>query len=250
MNCDELHGDYELYALGVAEEPERSEIRAHLERRCAACESGVGQALGLVAALGAAASPAAPPARLRRRVLASVGVAQRHYGWPLVWAAVALLCLVAATYFSGRERRFAEESLRLRRQLGDQAIELRRLQSAFAIIGAPGAIVLSFGQGHPALQPSGRVVINPSQGLVLIASHLPPAPAGRIYQMWIVPKGGSPRPAGVFQPHGDGTALHVEPGPLDLAATASIAVTVENKAGASQPTSQYLIVAALPASVR
>ncbi len=249
MSCEELVEDYELYALGAAEEPERSEIRAHLERRCEACANGVQRALAVVAVLGAAAPAAAPPARLRRRLLASVGVPERHYGWPLAWAAAALLCFIAATYFSGRERRYAEESLGLRRQLGDQAIELRHWQDVFAIVRAPGTIEASFGQGQPA-EPAGRVFLNPSQGVMLIASHLPPAPAGRIYEMWIIPKSGSPRAAGLFQPRSDGTATHVEPGPLDLAATASVAVTTEDEAGAAQPTSKPLIAAALPAAVR
>ena len=34
MNCNELREHYELYAIGVADEPERTEIRAHLERHC------------------------------------------------------------------------------------------------------------------------------------------------------------------------------------------------------------------------
>ena len=37
MNCTELRDHYELYALGLADEPERSEIRAHLDRGCEVC---------------------------------------------------------------------------------------------------------------------------------------------------------------------------------------------------------------------
>src|ERR1035441_9132790 len=44
MNCSELRDHYELYAIGVAEEPERSEIRAHLDRQCAVCMQGVKRA--------------------------------------------------------------------------------------------------------------------------------------------------------------------------------------------------------------
>jgi anti-sigma-K factor RskA len=246
MSCEELRDHYELYALGLAEEPERSDIRAHLDRRCAACAGGVQQALGLVAALCASAPAATPPLRLRRRLLASVGVSERHYGWPLAWAAAALLCLSAAVYFSGRERQYAEESLRLRRKLGDQTTEIRRLQESLVILSTPGATEVSFGQDRPA-QPTGRVIVNPSRGVMLIASHLPPAPAGRIYEMWIIPKGGVPRPAGLFQSRNDDTAIHIEPGPVDVAVTAAVAVTLENEAGGSHPVSQPLIMAALPA---
>ena len=40
MNCDQLREHYELYALGIAEEPERGEIRAHLNRGCEVCGGG------------------------------------------------------------------------------------------------------------------------------------------------------------------------------------------------------------------
>src|SRR6185369_16345676 len=80
MNCNELREHYELYAIGVAEEPERSEIRAHLNRECEVCMQAIKRAREVVALLGGAAPPAAPSAALRRRILASVGVEQRRFG--------------------------------------------------------------------------------------------------------------------------------------------------------------------------
>ena len=32
MNCDELRGDYGAWALGIADDPSKSEIAAHLAR--------------------------------------------------------------------------------------------------------------------------------------------------------------------------------------------------------------------------
>jgi hypothetical protein len=249
MSCGELREYYELYALGLAEQPESDEIHAHLERRCTACTGGVQRALGLVAALSISAPAATPPARLRRRLLAAAGVPERHYGWPVFWAAAALLCLSAAVYFSGRERQYADESLRLRRQLGDQTTEIRGLQEASAILSAPGTTEVPFGQDQAA-QPTGRVFVNATRGVLLIASHLPPAPAGRIYEMWIVSKGGQPRPSGLFQSRNDQTAMHIGPGQVDVSATAVVSVTLQDEAGGAQPASQPLIVAPLPAPVR
>ena len=37
MNCSEIREEYGAYALGIAEDPERSEIAAHLARNCAEC---------------------------------------------------------------------------------------------------------------------------------------------------------------------------------------------------------------------
>jgi len=54
--------------------------------------------------------------------------------------------------------------------------------------------------------------------------------------------GAKPVPAGMFQSQPDGTAMHVQPGPVDVNGV-TIAVTLEDQAGAAQPTSAILIVA-------
>ena len=72
-----------------------------------------------------------------------------------------------------------------------------------------------------------------------------PAPSGKAYEMWVIPKGGKPVPAGLFQSETNGTAMHIERGPIDVNGTGAVAVTLENEAGAAQPTSQPIIVAAL-----
>ena len=99
--------------------------------------------------------------------------------------------------------------------------------------------VVSFGPEEP--KPRGRVLLNPSRGVLLIASNLPPAPAGRIYEMWIIPKGGAPIPAGLFQTTAAGNALHLQEGALGLDST--IAVTLEPEAGSAAPTTTPLFAA-------
>jgi len=242
-SCGELREHYGLYALDLAEPPERDAIRAHLKSRCAECEGGVHRALVLVAALTALVPPAAPPARLRRRLSVSAGISERHYGWPVFWAAAALLCFSAAVYFSGRERQYAEESLQLRRQLGDQNAEIRRWREASAFLDAPGVTEVAFGRGQPA-GPTGRVLVNPTLGIMLIASHLPLAPADKIYEMWIVSKVGMSSPAGLFQSRNGETAVHIRPGPVDVAAIAAVWVTLEDRAGGVQPAASGPVIVA------
>jgi hypothetical protein len=74
MKCEELQGQYELYAMGVAEDPERAEIREHLNRGCEVCMKEMKRARQVASMIGAAAPQVAPSAKLRRRILASVGV--------------------------------------------------------------------------------------------------------------------------------------------------------------------------------
>ena len=72
MTCDELRPDYPSYALGILDDPERSEISEHLGRQCEMCTAGVASALATVSALSGAVKITEPPKSLRRRVIASV----------------------------------------------------------------------------------------------------------------------------------------------------------------------------------
>jgi hypothetical protein len=242
MNCAELREHYELYALDIAEEPERAEIRAHLNRGCEVCMAGVKRSLEIAALMGAAAPPAQPSPKLRRRILASVGShEQRGFGW--IFALAAAL-LVIAVYFAVGGRQYAQEAARLRDQMRSQTSEIARLTEAFAILSGSRTTEVSFGSAQPR-PPQGKVFLNPTRGVLLIASNLPRTQVDKIYEMWIIPKGAKPVAAGLFQSQDDGSAMHVRPGTVDLGSTAAVAVTVENQAGADQPTTTPLIVAAL-----
>src|ERR1700761_9743982 len=113
MNCPELQDHYELYALGLADDPEREEIRAHLDRGCEVCITEMKRAREMVALLGGNSAPASPSPKLRRRILASVGVEQRGWGWTPWLAGSTVMCLAAAVYFGGREWDFSREVVRL-----------------------------------------------------------------------------------------------------------------------------------------
>ena len=244
MNCDELRDHYELYALGVAEEPEHAEIRSHLNRECATCVAGVKQAVETVEMLGATAVPQQPSPGLRRRILASVGAEQRRFSWAPVWAGAAALSLAAGTYLGIQENRYAAETAQLHSELRAQSSEITRLTDAFAILNGPDTREAAFGQGRPQ-PPRGKVFLNPRQGVLLMASNLPPTPPGKLYEMWVIPRTGRPLPAGLFQSQNDGSAMHVRKGAVDVESTGAVAVTIENESGADQPTSQPLIVAPL-----
>jgi anti-sigma-K factor RskA len=111
-------------------------------------------------------------------------------------------------------------------------------------LNQPDARQVVFGVGAPQ-PPRGRVFVDARRGVLLLASNLPPAPEGKAYEMWVIPKSGNPLPAGLFQSATDGTALHVLSGPVDVTAAGAIAVTLEPAAGVPQPTTKPVIVAAL-----
>jgi anti-sigma-K factor RskA len=239
MKCEELHNQYELYAMGVAEDPERTEIREHLDRGCEVCMKEMKRARQVVSMIGASVAPAAPSAKLRRRILASVGAEQRGFGWAPWLGLAAALSLVGAFYFEARERSSLEELSAVRNQMRQQAVDLTRLNEAMTIMNGSDTKQVNFGAGA-----RGKVFVNPASGVLLMATNLPPAPAGKAYEMWVIPKGAKPVPAGMFQSQPDGTAMHVQSGPIDMNGL-TIAVTLEDQAGAAQPTPPILFVAPL-----
>jgi hypothetical protein len=198
------------------------------------------QAKQIVSMMGASAPSQTPSSKLRKRILASVGYEQRSYGLAPWFGALAALCFVAAIYFGGRERSYMEEMMILRREMGQQAIELTRLTEIMTIMNGVNTREVTFGAGA-----KGKVFVNPQSGVVLMATNLPPAPAGKTYEMWVIPKGGKPSPAGLFQSQPDGTVTHVLNGPVDITTVAAVAVTVEDAGGAPQPTSTPIIVAGI-----
>ena len=240
MTCGELRDHYELYALGIAEEPEAGEIRAHLDRACPICVPGVRAARELTAMIGAGVPAAAPPARLRKRVIAIAG-GQPSKLWTALpwWVAAAAAVMIAVVIVANQAQR--TELARLRAQETSQTAELARLNEAIAILNQPDAKQVVFGGATPQ-PPRGRVFLDPHRGVLLIASHLPPAPAGKTYEMWVIPKAtGKPIPAGLFQSAADGTAISVQAGPVDVSSI--VAVTVEPAGGVAQPTSTPIIAA-------
>jgi hypothetical protein len=245
MNCSELKDHYEMYALGLADDPEREEIRAHLDRGCEVCMSEMKRARELTALLGCTSEAATPSPKLRRRILASVGVEQHGFGWTAFLAGSTIMCLAAAVYFGGREWDFSRQVVKLTEQARVQDIEITRLNEAFALMNGADTTVTSFGEKKPA--PKGKLFYNPSKGALLMASNLPQAPAGKAYELWYIPKakGASPIRAGMFQSQSDGTVMQMINGQIDAATTAALAVTLEVEGGVDAPTSTPIIVAPL-----
>jgi anti-sigma-K factor RskA len=245
MTCDQLRDEYELYALGLADEPEKSELVAHLHDGCAVCTNGVRRARDMMTLMATTAPEVRPSPKLRRRIMASVGAEQpQGWGWMPFWVAVSALGLVSAFYFYGRHRDTGLSLARFQDLSRTQAIELARLNEALALVNQAETREVKFGEGNQQ-PPRGRVFVNPKAGVLLLASNLPAPPEGKTYEMWLIPKTGNPVPAGLFQSDAQGSALHMQRVALDVASTRAVAVTLEPAGGVPQPTSQPVIVAAL-----
>jgi anti-sigma-K factor RskA len=241
-SCQDFHDDFELYALGVLDGEEQAEIDAHLRTGCATCEAALKDALAMNSILMSQAPDVVPPARLKRRILASVGAQRMSWTWLATLAAACML--VMALWLSVQERSRASELALARHTLGQVSAQRDSLLQALTFLDDPATVPVSFGKGQTQ-PPRGNVFVHSKLGVLLLASNLPPAQAGKTYEMWVLPKakGSAPRPAGLFQSEGGGTAMHILSGPVDLAELGAIAVTLEPEGGSPGPTSTPIIVA-------
>lgn len=228
MTCEELQSDYAAWALGIAGDPERLEIAAHLERKCPVCTAGVREAMETVAAMSGAVKLVEPPRTLRTRVVGLVAPVREQRGWLAAYApwGVSALLAGALTFMIVAPRPKPLDTAQA------------RLDEAMAILGDPVAKDVSFGPANTR----GRVFVSPGKGVVFVAAGLPKLDPHRIFELWVIPAAGNPIPAGTFSSVAD-SAVYVHAGPVVNAA--AFAVTIEPEGGSPQPTSQPFIVAKL-----
>ena len=231
------------YALGALDPEERVRFEAHVAE-CATCRAEV-QAFREVGGLLADAAPtAAPPRALRERILGAARQARpigARRGTVLPWlaaaASVVLLLLVGNAY---RQERAAREQAS--RALAAAQDSVAGRDSLIATLLSPDAGTAGLAAtGQP---PSARLFWIPSRHRVVMAVYrLPPAPAGRTYQLWAIAKG-KPVSLGIFNTAPDGSLRAVMNVPPDLAFQVT-AVTEEPAGGSAQPTQQPFLIGKL-----
>ena len=238
MTCDEVRDLLELYALGVLDEDEHFEVATHLATDCRDCNADLRKAIRLNSAVLMTAEEKAISPALRKRVLATVKPSSSVFGtvgsW--IWGGLAAAALAVAVW---NVQQKSLEIASLRNSVLESTREADRLNAAFAFLKDPQTRPAN-ATGNTA-QPRGTYFISP-RGVLLIASNLPVVRPGQTYEMWVIPKGAAPKPAGLFRPDNTGTAFHLIQQPVDVASAQALAITVEPESGSAAPTSTPMLV--------
>lgn len=260
---DDLRDNAALYALGALEPAETAEFERHLSS-CAECAAELRALRPTVGALAGAVPQIDPPAGLRERVLASAGhqravqaVPERRAMHALAPWLAAAASVVLAVGLGIYNRQLREDLRALTLELGQTRARLatteREIENARGVASNAQAMVRVIAApdlrrsdlaGQPAAPgASARAFWSRSRGLVFAASNLPPLPAGRTYQLWIVPPGtAAPVSAGTFEPDASGRVERVVERPIDTPRAAAMAVTIEPAGGVPAPTGDKYLV--------
>jgi anti-sigma-K factor RskA len=201
--------------------------------------------------IGLATAPQMPPARLKQRVMGAAGVFAAApvvplrgavppepwpgSRWPLTLAATLALGLgLALFYMTAQNAGQKRHAALLQRQLDEQ----RAVQEMMA---DPAARTVAQA-GLPAAPSAGGRVLWSTQNNndLLLASGLGPAPAGKVYEVWVI-AGAAPVPSGLFHVDAYGRAAVDLPWRAETESVKTFAVTVEPEGGTPAPTGAMVL---------
>lgn len=275
MSTESMHGATGAYVTDALPAAERAAFEAHLET-CPPCAREVRELAATVALLGRSVAVRPPPElfyAVMRRVrelpdpgpaaagadsgnapgtdrpgeraepaepVAPVPTRVRHARPGRPWLRWALAASLAAVAGLGGVAVWQAEQAGTARQDARRA-EARAAELA-GVLAAPDATPVT---GRLANGGTGTVVVSEDRNrAVFVASGMPAPPAGKVYQLWFADPAGAMRPAGLMNPARPG-APELMTGPVG--GSTAVGVTLEPAGGSPAPTTEPLMVLALPA---
>lgn len=196
--------------------------------------------------------------RSESNVVAFTKPARREWSVAFRVGAIAASLIFVALVISllllwNRYSAMRQEVARLGGQLNQTQTELRQERDTLAhereaikLMTAPNASMATLKGTEVAGNAEARFVFDRESGrAMLMANNLPPAPAGKAYQLWFI-AGGKAMPGRVFTPDAAGRAEMHDEVPAEARNTNIIfAVTLEPSGGMKEPTGpKYLLSAA------
>jgi anti-sigma-K factor RskA len=203
----------------------------------------------------AAPAPAATEGKVPQRSSASPGssvspapVPRTRSASYLAWGIAAVLAVAAAlSYFYYRQSEEARiqqeqqlasartEAGQLQATLNEERGRTRELEQINTVLRSPGARVFMLEGQQPVSSASVAVFWDTQRSRWVVNGYLPPAPAGKDYQLWFVTPAARTS-AGVLTTDRAGRTFQVIEVPPGLPRPAAAAITLEPAGGSEQPT--------------
>ena len=238
----EVSGDLALLALSVEQAPVPEGARVRFMSRIASEPPAVA-ATTPVPLSSTKVEPVSTP--IPERVIHEVKPRRNWFPILVPWAA-AFAMLVLAGYLGNQNQRLHELLNGDKGQIAVLSAEAAHAQEVLDALTSPDAKQVTLTEGKAAPAPTGRTSYLPEKGaLVFIGNNLRPIPAGKTYELWVIPADGkAPIPAGIFRPDDHGSASVVLPKLPEGVPAKAFGVTIESAEGSASPTSPIVLVGA------
>jgi anti-sigma-K factor RskA len=252
-----------LYAADALTADERAALEAHA-RTCQECARELRSFDAVTLALALAVPQIDPPPGLRERVVNpsrtprdATGFAptvHRAPRWSAGWLSAAALLVATlglVRYTSSLKTQIAVLQQELRETIARLERGERQLAAAtqaangaeirMAVLMAPDVARVDLAGQPAAPRAAGRAFWSRSRGLVFAASALPPLPAGRTYQFWVVTSDRAIS-AGLVEPDPRGSVTTFFATPPDIPVPIAMALSIEPAGGVPAPTGDKYLV--------
>lgn len=270
-----------LYALGALSQHEARAFDVHLRDRCPICELELKQFDEVVGLLGVSVEPETPSGyvrdlltmRIQREISETSTLARPVIPFPeqpivrqapakasstlsrswLPWAVAAAFLLAFVFSFTAwrtsrstlqaelaQMRDSASAVSNQNAQLGEQLAETIQINS---VLSSPSPRVLRLEGQEPAPGSSATVYWDVQGNRWVVTANLPPAPEGKVYQLWFV-TAEAKISAGLIRPNRAGHGFEILPFPSDIGPLAAAAITLEPEGGSEQPTMPIYVLGA------
>jgi anti-sigma-K factor RskA len=178
-------------------------------------------------------APAAGP-RPGRKPFAPVATAMALVAMVLLSVGLTLKVRVLSDAVRSRDSLIAEGALRLEaREATLNAILEPEVQlTTLTAVGTAPVVQIFYNKA--------------TRKVIVHAFRLAPASAGRVYQLWLMPKSGNPIASRTFNTEADGHALVESVNVPEGEIIAGFAVSIEPEGGSAQPTSTPILYGAIP----
>ncbi|MEP6921411.1 MAG: anti-sigma factor [bacterium] len=269
-----VHEDYKemlvAQALTALDSAEARTLAVHLQD-CHECRSQLGGWEATAATLSFETTALEPSAKLREKILTAVRsdaantmrssatatrrqtpnvipIESSRRRWSTaqtslaIAASLALITLGAALFVIWRQNTEAKRELaQVSVQMRDAQQQLARQHEAMEIVATPGARMSELAGTKEMPGAHAMIAYDKTGRAFLMAKGLPPAPAGKAYQLWFI-KEGKPMPGRVFATDASGQGTLNDQIPAEaLNASAVFAITMEPENGVPAPTGKVYL---------
>jgi anti-sigma-K factor RskA len=244
--------DFDLYALNALDGEEKQRFETHL-RNCPACRQQVAASQQRAALLGLSAAPVTPRPQVKSALMGKLKPERSataapsgpskagkkrwglrfSLGFGLATAALAF----AAFKLGMQDMERGKQIKQLQVQVSEDSAAM---QAMGQVAGAPDTQLVTMLEQTGGPPGQAHVMYNARMGMGVYSGQLAPAPAGKSYQLWLVPASGAPVNAGLVDASQLNAMIlmHLPPG---LAAK-EFAVSLEPQGGMPHPTGPMVLV--------
>lgn len=226
------------YAMGALDPEETSALEAHL-RTCDECRAELAEYQHISAGLLAALPPQAPRAVIKKNLQKHLQNQAKSTRPQLNWSLNRTVAIGAFVLLLGLNIVSAFEVYTIKQEQTETNGQYASQQSAIAMLAYPSTQTFAFDQGGV----SGSLLVDKKRNLLAVfAWNLPPPPAGKTYEMWLIDPQEDRTSGGFLTPENNQPfVMAVLKSPQPLMGFVGLGITLEPSGGSPKPTGPRIL---------